>query len=41
MKACIVILLGVLLLPFAACGKKADVVPPPGYKLPKSQSEGK
>ena len=39
MKACVVILLGALLLPLTACGKKADVVPPPGYKMPPQQSQ--
>jgi predicted small lipoprotein YifL len=38
MKIILGVLMAAWLLPLAACGKKSDVIPPPGYQQPASQT---
>lgn len=41
MKIWLIILMGALTAPLVGCGKKSDVVPPPGYQLPPHRAESK
>jgi hypothetical protein len=41
MKLLMAILMGAILLPLMGCGKKSDVVPPPGYQMPPHKAESK